>query len=87
MLNVVDISLNRSLRKNMFIKLHYWVLITTVGSYLLCGFREWSVLLVALTTPSQPQQLSTYALTLFKHKTQVGDQEVHVGESVTLLLC
>ena len=35
--------------------------------------------------PSQPQQLSTYALTLFKHKTQVGDQEVHVGESGTLV--
>ncbi|KAI0228975.1 Rab-like protein 2A [Lamellibrachia satsuma] len=26
----------------------------------------------------QPQQLSTYALTLFKYKTQVGEQEVHV---------
>ncbi|ELU12706.1 hypothetical protein CAPTEDRAFT_179181 [Capitella teleta] len=26
----------------------------------------------------QPQQLSTYALTLFKYKTTLGDQDVHV---------
>jgi len=28
---------------------------------------------------SQPQQLSTYALTLFKHKTEINNQVVHVG--------
>jgi len=28
---------------------------------------------------SQPQQLSTYALTLFKYKTTVNDKDVHVG--------
>jgi len=28
---------------------------------------------------SQPQQLSTYALTLFKYKTEINNQVVHVG--------
>ena len=31
------------------------------------------------TCTSQPQQLSTYALTLFKYKTEINDQVVHVG--------
>ena len=31
---------------------------------------------------SQPQQLSTYALTLFKYKTEINNQVVHVGTLV-----
>ena len=33
----------------------------------------------SLANLSQPQQLSTYALTLFKYKTKVNDQDIQVG--------
>ena len=33
----------------------------------------------SLANLSQPQQRSTYALTLFKYKTKVNDQDIQVG--------
>jgi len=39
----------------------------------MCGFG------LTLIYSSQPQQLSTYALTLFKYKTEINNQVVHVG--------
>lgn len=34
----------------------------------------------SLTRRSRPQQLSTFALTLYRHRARVGEQEVRVGE-------
>lgn len=34
----------------------------------------------SLTRRSRPQQLSTFALTLYQHRARVGGQEVRVGE-------
>ena len=37
--------------------------------------------------PSKPQQLSTYALTLFQYRTHVEDKDVRVGEYLVILSC
>lgn len=34
----------------------------------------------SLTRRSRPQQVSTFALTLYQHRARVGGQEVRVGE-------
>jgi len=44
---------------------------------------SWDMLMlmwICINTISQPQQLSTYALTLFKYKTEINNQVVHVGQ-------
>jgi hypothetical protein len=40
--------------------------------------------LACLVCHSQPHQLSTYALTLFRHETTVDGKHVVVGESVLI---
>jgi len=57
-------------------------MITQCFNSVLRSFTETCLLKMRfLTTPSKPQQLSTYALTLFNYKTEVNGVKVAVGTS------
>lgn len=45
-----------------------------------CGRSGVCASVGSLTRRSRPQQVSTFALTLYQHRARVGEQEVRVGE-------
>ena len=53
------------------------ILFGFVNLPLFCKYKK---VFKILNLPSKPQQLSTYALTLFNYKTEVNGQKVLVGE-------